>query len=448
MKYTKISTHYKKISKKSFKHQTIRLGSWLKWFPTLTRQSKKFRLEKLRNFTQKLNQGLEAVQEMQKLYKAANANTLNMNIIHASSKVHRTSNYETAVKTENSPETSIENICPKIKRRHLGQHFIISELNSYELFKVTSIPVKMTSTSYWIIEEPSNLIEVDYNNEMFFEVPEKNFQENIQIKNHTYLCSPTVVKNIETNPNCIIDQIFNRVDRAHCTIKEILWRSTRWKQLYLTNTWLYSTFQPKRISVICNGQRKEVIIKDSGVIKLSENCVLKTNNFFLIFLTPKITSSVTVTSTAVKPITVNITTHLESLDTTPVIQVDDVLEAIDHPLPLVNQESDFHPKIWKKVHGHATAISTSTYVLCVIAAMFIYCLYKMLKTRIQTPSMTNIESDNMSPVSSAEGHRPMEPDCNTIHNCNTLSQRGECSTTFEMKPLLLDPRSLAACSES
>ncbi|KAK9876167.1 hypothetical protein WA026_011283 [Henosepilachna vigintioctopunctata] len=106
-------------------------------------------------------------------------------------------------------------------------HFIISELNSYELFKVTSISVKITSTSYWIIEEPSNLIALDYNNEMFFQVPEKNFQENIQIKNHTYLCSPTVVKNIETNPNCIIDQIFNREDRAHCTIREIPWRSTQ-----------------------------------------------------------------------------------------------------------------------------------------------------------------------------------------------------------------------------
>ncbi|KAK9877298.1 hypothetical protein WA026_017690 [Henosepilachna vigintioctopunctata] len=52
-----------KISKRSFKHQTTRLGSW--------------------NFTEKLNQGLEAVQEMQKWYKAANANTLNMNILHA-----------------------------------------------------------------------------------------------------------------------------------------------------------------------------------------------------------------------------------------------------------------------------------------------------------------------------------------------------------------------------
>ncbi|KAK9875429.1 hypothetical protein WA026_007823 [Henosepilachna vigintioctopunctata] len=144
-----------------------------------------------------------------------------------------------------------------------------------------------------------------------------------------------------------------------------------------------------------------------------ENCVLKTNN---IFLTPKITSSVTVTSTAVKPATVNITTHLESLDTTPVIQVDDVLKAIDHPLPSVNQESDLHPKIWRKVHGHTTALGTLTSVLCVIAAMFIYYLYKMLKTRIQTSSMHNITSGNMSPVSSAEGHRPMEPDC-------TLSQR-------------------------
>ncbi|KAK9871552.1 hypothetical protein WA026_012930 [Henosepilachna vigintioctopunctata] len=38
---------------------------------------------RLRNFTQKLNQGLEAVQEMQKWHKATNANTLNMTILHA-----------------------------------------------------------------------------------------------------------------------------------------------------------------------------------------------------------------------------------------------------------------------------------------------------------------------------------------------------------------------------
>ncbi|KAK9872587.1 hypothetical protein WA026_018719 [Henosepilachna vigintioctopunctata] len=37
---------------------------------------------RLRNFTQKLNQGLEAVQEMQKWYKAANSNTISMNILH------------------------------------------------------------------------------------------------------------------------------------------------------------------------------------------------------------------------------------------------------------------------------------------------------------------------------------------------------------------------------
>ncbi|KAK9884370.1 hypothetical protein WA026_005319 [Henosepilachna vigintioctopunctata] len=226
---------------------------------------------------------------------------------------------------------------------------------------VTSVSVKMTSTSYWIFEEPSNLIAVDYNNEMFFSAREKL-------------------------PGEYTNKKLKRIQIASSTKSSI------------------ATFQPKRYSVIFNGQRKEVIIKDSGVIKQSQNCVLKTNN---IFLTQRITSSVTTTSTAVKPITVNITTHLESLDTTPVIQVDDVLEAIDHPLASVNQESDLHPKIWRKVHRYTTALSPLTFVLCVIADMFIYCLYKMLKTRIQTPSMPNIASDNMSPVSSTEGHRPM-----------------------------------------
>ncbi|KAK9876109.1 hypothetical protein WA026_011225, partial [Henosepilachna vigintioctopunctata] len=151
-------------------------------------------------------------------------------------------------------------------------------------------------------------------------------------------------------------------------------------------------------------------------------------------------SSVTVISTEVKPITVKIATHLESLNTTPVMQVDDVLETIVHPLPLFNQESDLHPKIWRKVHRHTTAISTLTSVSCIISAMCLHCVYKMIKARRQTPSMPNIAFD-MSPVSPAEVHRPREPD-------STPSQMGEFSTAVEIKPLLLDPRSLPACSES
>ncbi|KAK9892785.1 hypothetical protein WA026_021976 [Henosepilachna vigintioctopunctata] len=234
---------YRRITEKSAKNQMV----------SHINETERKIATRLRNFTRKLNQGLEAVQEMQKWYKAADANTLNMNILHA---YQLAANYMKEVQQQHDRlldvlfdrghiyellttaeipkfiEQATTKLPSKIKtlvkpvlktsvqrsREDIWvySHFIIFELNIYELFKVTLIPVKITSTSYWIIEEPSNLIATDYNNEMFFEVPEKTFQENLEMKNHTYL-----VSTIETNSNCIIDQIFNRVDRAHCTIREI-----------------------------------------------------------------------------------------------------------------------------------------------------------------------------------------------------------------------------------
>ncbi|KAL3280936.1 hypothetical protein HHI36_004163 [Cryptolaemus montrouzieri] len=164
-------------------------------------------------------------------------------------------------------------------------HFSVSEFTSFDLIKVTPIPLKITKTSYWISKEPRTVLAVDYNTQIYFELTDDELKSSIPLTANAFLCSPMVVKNIDSNPNCIIDHLHNRLDRFKCHIEEKTSTGIIWKELYMANSWLYITDHTTSIAVICQGNRTELTIQESGIIQKSQDCIIKTRS---LTLTPKL----------------------------------------------------------------------------------------------------------------------------------------------------------------
>ena len=49
-----------------------------------------------------------------------------------------------------------------------------------------------------------------------------------------------------------------------------------WKQVYMPNTWLFITKEPTNIALTCNGIREDIVLKNTGIIQIEQNCILKT----------------------------------------------------------------------------------------------------------------------------------------------------------------------------
>ncbi|CAH1114773.1 unnamed protein product [Psylliodes chrysocephalus] len=173
---------------------------------------------------------------------------------------------------------ALENIDKEIQ---IFSSFVILDISNYELIRVTPTPFYLANGSYYLLDISRNLIAIDYNNNLYFELSEEEINHCIPVPNHQYICSPSAVRNIETSPNCVIDEIYERPGRNYCHVRQFSTSSIVWQQLHMPNTWLFLTDKPTKIAVTCSGIREDVLLNITGFIKLLEDCVIKTNQNIL-----------------------------------------------------------------------------------------------------------------------------------------------------------------------
>ena len=116
---------------------------------------------------------------------------------------------------------------------------------------------------------PNEMLVIDYNTQMYFHINEQELKESIQLGSHYYVCSPDIFYNIESSPNCVIDEIYQRVDNTtYPVLKRRIQRTTIWKQMYTKNTWLFIMPEVTRIAVTCKRLREDVTLNKTGVISI------------------------------------------------------------------------------------------------------------------------------------------------------------------------------------
>ncbi|KAH9633480.1 hypothetical protein HF086_016473 [Spodoptera exigua] len=163
---------------------------------------------------------------------------------------------------------------------HIQVHayFPIKDITKYTLIHVTPVPKKNMNNTFESIEVSRAFLAIDYNNELYFELDHEEFKECIQ-RHEQFLCFPGVVKNMQLNENCIVDQLFKNQTNTKCPTHIFEMSSNIiWKQLCMQNSWLFITKTSSTISIVCDSKREEITIQDVGVIKIADNCIIKSVN--------------------------------------------------------------------------------------------------------------------------------------------------------------------------
>ncbi|KAL3281404.1 hypothetical protein HHI36_004613 [Cryptolaemus montrouzieri] len=81
---------------------------------------------------------------------------------------------------------------------------------------------------------------------------------------------------MDKNPNCIIDQIYRKVDEPVCKNTLYTVKTIAWTELHKPNTWLFIANVHFRAAIICEGRRQEVTLNNTGILLVAPHCIIKT----------------------------------------------------------------------------------------------------------------------------------------------------------------------------
>lgn len=252
-------------------------------------------------------------------------------------------------------------------------YFPIQEVTKYTLLHVTAVPRKNADGSFQSIEVNKSYVAVDYNNELYFDMTQTEFKNCLQKLDH-FICYPGVVKKMRLNENCVVDHIFTNDTQTKCLTKSFyITKEVLWKQLYVQNTWLYVVKDPITASIVCDGQREEVVLKDVGLIRISDNCLIKVSDHTLV--AHRLVNAQTAAS-FIKPInftvhTFNSSRHVFNITKTEVVDnANDILHHIMEGETNLKTELDSH--VWTQISNHAfTSSFLSSLMVFVVLSLMI-----------------------------------------------------------------------------
>lgn len=150
---------------------------------------------------------------------------------------------------------------------------------TYNVIKVTEFPVPYNKNVYNYIEINNRIIVIDKDKLTYAIMTESELQNCNKIKTQ-YICKRNApVHRVDLDAPCEI-QIY--AQRQHyqnkCNTRQYISNHMLWITLYQEHTWLYSTDIEQAITVQCNGQLENKIIKNTGKITLNGNCKLTTTD--------------------------------------------------------------------------------------------------------------------------------------------------------------------------
>ncbi|KAL1516406.1 hypothetical protein ABEB36_000324 [Hypothenemus hampei] len=247
---------------------------------------------------------------------------------------------------------------------------------------------------------PTDIIGVDYNSQQYFTLTAEELENSNKIQNHLYICSPLQIKNMETNPHCGLNEIYQKVDSTICPVSRRKFNTVIWQQLYTTNTWLFISPNKSRIAITYNGIREEATINRTGIITTSSNCIISTKP---ITLAPRYTETIPVMAGYIRPVVANLTLSKINFNTVikPIEEVrkpPDNLEGLKQNQEALQEELE-HTH-WYQVKHHSVIFSSATTISILIGITIIIGVTRGIrwcKNRRPTSSRTAGKQENHEP---------------------------------------------------
>ncbi|XP_055715096.1 uncharacterized protein LOC129809879 [Phlebotomus papatasi] len=153
--------------------------------------------------------------------------------------------------------------------------FPILEKDEFHLIHITPIPVAVENGTFIVPEIEADTMGIDFNKQIYFTL-EDGHNQCSPIGSGKYYCRLSLLHNMDQNPNCVIDEIYHRHPKTKCEMIAVRLEGTLWKRLAMENTWLFIASQPTSVAVICKGHREEKLLKNAGILRIKEGCVIKT----------------------------------------------------------------------------------------------------------------------------------------------------------------------------
>lgn len=256
---------------------------------------------------------------------------------------------------------------------YIHGYFPIIDNRNFTLLKVIPVPLQIEGNFYWFLDTPSDVIAVDYDAQLYFYQSDEELHNAIQIEDNKYLCAPKTIKKMEEDPSCVIDNIYAQTANNTCEIEKDDITSIIWKELYTENAWMFITNKATTVSVVCDGNRDDVSINNSGILEIPQNCYIQTRRNVL---TPKQENVIHVLSAYSKHIPVNMrkTVTMQTQNSLgriaePVIEVFDTFKTIQERVEDVQEQIEGVKYV--KRQGVVTNVVTGASVVSVILAVLV-----------------------------------------------------------------------------
>ena len=243
-------------------------------------------------------------------------------------------------------------------------HFLISEEATYTLLKVTPTPLKMSGEFYWTMELTNNFLAIEYNQQLYYELKEDEVMSSLQMDHHVFITTPTIVRNIEHNPSCTIDYLYDRKHTSKCSIVKRPLGAIVWKQLYMANTWLFITKEETLIAITCQGHRQEIQLKASGILQVDGGCTIRTGQNII---NPVIQTRIPVLSTAIKVLDVNMTESRITEEMTDIQLVTEPIIKLTGQNAISPMDESIADITWSRISHHTASTSILTTTAWVVA---------------------------------------------------------------------------------
>ncbi|XP_050497562.1 uncharacterized protein LOC126878736 [Diabrotica virgifera virgifera] len=114
-------------------------------------------------------------------------------------------------------------------------YFIVTGRNKYNMLKVTAIPLKVEGSVLHSFAAPRNLLIVDYNTLHYFELAAEDRERCFQLARAQIPCSPTAIMNMDTKPNCILEEIYERSKNSTCPVVTKTIQQAQWSNMGTPN---------------------------------------------------------------------------------------------------------------------------------------------------------------------------------------------------------------------
>jgi hypothetical protein len=260
-------------------------------------------------------------------------------------------------------------------------HLPIIDDRNFDLIKATAIPHWHGGKTFSAFDITTSVYGINYNDQTYFETEESNIFEHRDISTNKYILHIPTLIDMTKESNCVIKELYSSNAKNDCPTHTFKVNSLTWKHLANPNSWMFVTPEPVSAQTVCKGQRSEIMLNGTGIVRLSSHCILYSKQFIL--YSEKVHKG-NQFPVYIKLKSISVETDIQAqdiplLNTSTVVKADETFTSV-----LLNQQeftSSFANVQLKTLREHSTITVLGfgiigIIIFCIMSIAFYYCTRK------------------------------------------------------------------------